>query len=253
MSNPIINAAREQVMRRAQEAVYARLMADSRMASVSMLLRRKSNIENDVLNALQSRALRERNGKIGACITVEMALPVAINGTAAGPQFDLSLDLVIYEMPTYNEEAETGTGLSAEVLVAYCMQLMQHWRPGSAIGETWTVHEVRQEQAREAKLGLVIYSIELRIKSGLGRPAKVSDVVIETAGQLPDDLVVVLTGSTDGSSIYYTTDGSCPSPDAEGTTLYAGPITTITEPCILQAAAWAEEMLGSNVTTQKIT
>ena len=78
----------------------------------------------------------------------------------------------------------------------------------------------------------------------------VQDAIIEQNGgffETPQQ--VTISTETPGARIYYTTDGSIPSPDSSSATLYDGPLE-ITSTTSLRATAWADEFVPSKTATR---
>lgn len=91
------------------------------------------------------------------------------------------------------------------------------------------------------KNGKKVASLKITIKP---RVQKVKFSVTENSGSTS----VKLTCATSGAKIYYTTDGSAPS---KGSKLYTGKLT-LTEPCVIRAAAYKSNMKSSAVTSKSI-
>ena len=228
----------------------ARLSSESYFEDVSVfVIRPRSSAEALLLQTKLDQALSGQaltGGKCGVTCTVQMPSAEVPEPNLPGPVFDAALVVRVIENPVINM-GPTGTGKSAEdAALAVIGALHQFALENLAVTASKNALE---PQAGELLSGKVVYDCHFTRRFGLPQQAKVAPVSITESGALPA-VVVTLECATAGAAIYYTLDGSYPTPAAG--TLYGEPFT-VTTACKLRATAFLEGLSGSNLTAANIS
>lgn len=208
------------------------LAADAYFADVPVLNIAKGVTASDIEQALG--AFNEKSGKAGAAVLVFMPTARAPKPNNAGPALDLQLEVRVFEMPIVNR-ATGGTGKTAEAIAARVMQLLHHWSPGAGaiVSEPAAMQPVMQDDT-------VAYSLFFGVPCQLAPLERARPVTFSLGN---DELQ--LQCATNGASIYYTTDGTMPTPDA---TQYTDAIAAPESGTTVRAIAFKSGIAASNVT-----
>ena len=220
-----------------QDDFLARLCADAVLGTVPCYAQHKGVTADDIEQAFASSIAK--GGKAGACAIVLMPeLKPGRDEEAPGPSYTESLTVQVMEEPDTNRGA-SGFGLSAEYLATRVRQLFHLWQPA---GNAWRFASLARLDVEEGK---VSYGVTFSRFGSDAEPARTatpsSDLV---AGH------IVLSTTTVGAAIWYTTDGSYPTPTGETSTLYSAPFPATA--CTLRAAAYHADLMTGDILTATI-
>ena len=210
-----------------EQNIFDRIDNDLSMATVVVLQEKKGITDNDLLQTLASNTIA--GTKKGACIIIGEAFYDINHPGTVGPMIEPQVYIRCIVRPMVND-GPNGTGISVNQLELSVLQLLHNYIMGD-INVTLTAQKgdpiqwVGGERER---------SITVKGSIKLKPPAKCATVLIT---EIATDNVTLVC-ATGGASIYYTTDGSYPSPTNETATLYAGPISTLTAGAGLRAVAF---------------
>ncbi len=227
----------------------ARLGAEDYFQDVSVfVVRPRSAAEALLLQTRLEDALSGKTfagGKCGVTCTVQMPSAQVSEPDLPGPVFDASVVVRVSENPVINMGA-TGTGKSAEdVALAVIGALHQCVMENLVIT---AAKDVLKPQPDGLLSGKVVYDCLFSRRLPLAPKAKTAQVAITASGVLPD-IGVALACATEGAAIYYTTDGSYPTPAAG---IPYAPFT-VTAACKVRAAAYLAGLSGSNLAALNIS
>ena len=182
---------------RDQDDFYGRLSADPFFADIPVLLQKKGDITSDTEIAMNT--LNAKTGKRGAVVIVLQPELVMAEPDAPGPEYFIIMAVQVFVTRADNDDPNTGTGKSAELICKRIRVLMHHYGPGD--GTVYSFQRRAVDQDWQPRCGLPLIDA------------------------VPDggNSQVTLTTATAGAAIYYTTDGSYPSSTNTAATLYAGP------------------------------
>jgi hypothetical protein len=225
------------ILTQLQQQCADRLASDPFFAHVRVLTERISDIESEIERALGP--LNEAGGKSG--VVVILLTPTAnVNfGNVFGPFFDeIRVVTRVIENVTVNQDANSGTNLSAAAVAEKICAFLHHFQPDSAAGPL----------------------VAQRPSIALGNdPQHLSyDCVFQTSGGLTEVLpqvetplvavnsgVVTMSCATTGAAIFYTLDGRNPAPRIG--TLYTSPFSP-GPGLAIKARAWLAGYLASETT-----
>lgn len=223
--------------------LFGRLLAEPRLATVSILNESKGVTEADINQSLS--ILNERGGKIGACIVVLMPTLTPDSPNAPGPRFTIRQTAQVIEQPLFNL-TDDGTNLPASSIAEVVRKLGHHFNTGFS-----GVYVFAGQEPAVVDEGKVSYLVRFDRVATDGNEAKVLRPVIAVS-QAEAPATVTLTCGSAGASIYYTTDGSYPSSANPAATLYTAPFTQATAATIC-AAAELTDFQQSDITTATLT
>jgi Chitobiase/beta-hexosaminidase C-terminal domain len=224
-----------------QQQCANRLQSDPLFANVPVLTERIANIQSEINTAL---------GPLGSGATGKTGLvAIVLTPTADvnfdnlfGPFFDdIRIDVRIVENVTINEDPANGTNVAASDAAEKVCSLLHLFQPDNANGPVLARKPsiaLRHDHASQN----LIYECRFRTSGGLTSilSQAATPAIADTSG------VVTLTCATSGAAIFYTLDGSSPSP--RNGTLYTAPFTPGTG-LTLNARAWLAGYLTSNTAT----
>lgn len=220
-----------------QEDFLARLQADSVLGLVPCYAQHKGVTADEIEQAFASSIAM--GGKAGACAIVLMPELRPEDSSAVGPRYTESLTIQVMEEPDTNR-SPSGFGLSAESLAGRVRQLFHRWQTDEA---AWTFSGMARLDTEEGK---VSYGVTF---SRFGCDAEPPRTSMPTSALV--DGSVVLSTATAGAAIWYTTDGSYPTPDGATSTLYTAPFPAAS--CTLRAAAYHAGLMTGDVLTAVIS
>lgn len=204
---------------------------------------RKNATATQIYQAIENalNCMVKKNGKGGAAVTVTMPTGSTPEGNVPGPEIEERLTVRVQENPLFNMNADTGTRKSAEEIALEVLQLFHLFRSG---GQTW--YAARDSLIPSVEfVPKVTYDVTFLRKLVLAAPEKSrAPMFTPEEGDAPQTVTIEAGG---GAAVWYSTDGSYPTPDAEGSTLYAGPVE-IDTPTILRAVAYEPGKQASDVT-----
>ncbi len=245
-----------------QEDVAHCLLCDEWLSDVNVLTRDKL-LNAETLARLPDKTLaaevlayiipRNKGGKKGCGIIVEKPEFDVTKPNMPGPQGDLIIVCLILEDRLVNEAPSSGTLKPADQVAQRILENTHGWRignQGAFYADTKAIVNAKEFE----DLGLCAYRARIRCTLSRLQTDRVQPVVITT-----DGLEVTLTCATADADIYYTdrTDDALsgadfPGPSNTGAKLYEAPFT-VESGTIIRAAAYKNDYLGSNVTSETIS
>lgn len=228
--------------------IQQRLQAVAYFADIPILTEEIGDLENEISRALG--ALTVTGGKLGVCAVVMTARADVRNPNVPGPYLEeIGIAVHVEESVLINQSA-TGTQKPCSDIAEQVLAALHNWTP---------VGRGRPIQAAPAGaltvgaplIGDRAYICSLRTAAGVSATA-LSTVATPTAspdgGETP--ATVTLACATAGAAIFYTTDGSDPSPIAG--TLYTAPVA-VAAAATLKARAYLAGYLDSATKTSVYT
>lgn len=238
-----------------QSDLYDVLRQDATLSEVAILSEAKGVTDSDIEMALTT-VNEGPGGKIGAVVIVRMPLLDVPNANPSGPRFDVSITIRVIEQPLMNR-GEGGTELTAEDIVLQLAHLLHGRRIHPDIREFY----VDQEAATPVDLSSDTVAYDLRIATGFGLAAPERVRMPVFSG---DETGLNIACNTPAASIYYTIDGTFPTPDdtlfgitllteagsiivtEDGENLIAPELLTVASGVTVRAAAYATGLQTSN-------
>lgn len=211
-------------------AVFGRLDADSFFSTVPVVYENEGELEKEVEIALGG--IKSKGGKKGAMVCVHGVDISGLEGEHLG-QVKLSVLVEVGEVTDKNRST-LGTGKTAAEMAARVLQCLHCWDCGygTLYAEANPVTELSLIK------GQVGFALEFSVWCGFGTSEKVAAITASGSEEL------TLTCSTPGAQIYYTTDGTLPTPT--NGTAYTVPITA-TAGLELRACAYRSDRAASDV------
>jgi len=194
-----------------QRMMADRLRADSFFADIAILEERKGVTSDDVLTALST--MNERNGKLGACVMVRMAMREARSPDLPSPEHRVTLPVAVFETPLFNRAEPQGTLKTADLISQHVERVLHGFQAHDLSASLHTEGTI-PDNYQDGTLELVVnFSTQT---FGQYLPVVSMPRIEVSAGE------ATLTSNTAGASIYYTLDGSYPGTDAS---LYSVPFS----------------------------
>lgn len=200
-----------------------------------------ANILTDANGDLDSRVDRllgiqaaGSGGKRGLAVIVLAPEVDAPEENLPGPPMLLKLDVQILEHVQTNR-GPAGTGITSSQAALMALSAL-HLRMSGPLALYAAPKAIQPLPVLD---GLVSHSVTLQCRTGGVLPAKVASVHPSEA-----DDVITLTCATEGAAIYYTTDGTYPTPT--NGTLYEEPLVGVTVGTYFRAAAYKAAMNPSD-------
>lgn len=223
------------ILSQLQQQCADRIQSDPAFADVRVLTERIADIESEIERALGP--LNEQGGKTGL-VAILLTPTANVNfENVFGPLFDeIKIVVRIVENVPVNQDPNTGTNLPAAEAAERICGLLHHFQPDSANGPV-----VAQRPA--ISLGNdpnhLSYDCQFKTSGGLGTvlPQVALPVVTNTGGSIS------ITCATAGAAIFYSLDGSNPSP--RNGAFYNAPFTPGAGKTI-KARAWLAGYLASD-------
>jgi hypothetical protein len=225
-----------------QQDIFDRLTADSFFVDVPVLLEAKGVTEADIDQALAT--LNPKSGKNGVLAIVLMPTLAADSANAPGPRYVPRLTVQVIDQPLFNLDATTGIGKSAARVAERVRQIIHRFR-----SRTGAEFSFAGQEPVPVETGKNSYGLAFTRLAADNPPPKVAEVTFASAGTVAPQ-TVTLACITPGAAIYYTTDGTYPSPLTG--TLYTAPFVQATAATI-RAAAELAGYQQSNVTQATFT
>lgn len=185
-------------------------------------------------------------GSVGLACLVLMPSARLRTPNVPGPQFAVQLTVRTFEDPKVN-----NTGLTAEsVAIANC-----NWLNEFMIEDLTQLYGAEQEEVVRANYdypGFLVYDTIMMGELPQDYPGRTADLTIDEVSGL-----VTLADPDPAAAIYYTVDGSLPTPGAPSdgnaaTQVYAAPFQ-VPLPTIVRAIAWNPAFLPSHCAKGTIT
>jgi len=232
-------ATSDQLLETLQADVTALLMAVPGLATATVLPDNEGDIEARVVRALGT--LTTTGGKLGLCVVVLLPELEDAEKNLPGPVFGVKVEVQTLENVLFNRGTK-GTGIRSSQAALRVLGALHH----QVLGTHTLYADKSPVNPVKVKTGHVSHAVTLHLSlSGLQGPGKPLAVVPKMV-----DGELELACATAGSSIYYTTDGTYPSPAAN---LYEGPIGGLTEGEFIRTAAYAPDLNPGDVCELLVT
>lgn len=189
--------------------------------------------ENAVNEAIAGGVLV--NGKAGLCVIFFAPEGKPASRANKGLVTDLEMVVRVIENTTVNDHPEHGTGITCEDMLLEVMLMLQVWTP--VRGHPLQVSEFYLQEIKDAP-HLRAWECVITLHDAQAGRRRCSSPVADVGG-----LTVKLTCTTEGAQIYYSLDGSLPTPQCG--TLYVQPLD-VTVPVTMRVMAWAAGRMGSH-------
>ncbi|MCF7785562.1 MAG: chitobiase/beta-hexosaminidase C-terminal domain-containing protein [Prosthecobacter sp.] len=227
--------------------IAAMLRADELFAGVQVIVSRprdaedatliQSNIDNALAGLVQVETGETFKGGLAVIIMMSEGEVPAPN--VPGPQLELVQTVRVIENPLVNM-GDDGTQITAEQGALNVLSALHHWNPGYGVLTADSRNALKEVNLE----GRVAYDVRFRRDAGITPRAFVQRPQITIGGS-----DATITCGTSGAAIYWTENGSTPSP-ATGT-LYTAPIEFIPG-STLRAAAFKTGLRGSDISTKQL-
>jgi hypothetical protein len=222
------------ILSQLQQQCADRLQSDPLFAHVRVLTERVADIESEIDRALGP--LNEQGGKTGL-VAVLLTPTANVNfENVFGPFFDdIKIVVRVIENVPINQDPDTGTNVPAADAAERVCALLHHFQPDNATGPV-LAHKPTITLGNDPNH--LSYDCLFKTSGGLAAtlPQAATPVCSNNGG------TITLTCATAGAAIFYTLDGSNPSP--RNAMLYTAPFTPGTGVTI-KARAWLAGYLTS--------
>lgn len=166
-------------------------------------------------------------GRIGLCVLIMTPECKTPHFDTPGPFWDIDCICMVSENTIINR-GSSGTGKEASEVAEYIAATV-HQKP--APGDNVFTHKGINLSARQDIL--LVYEVGFTRAGGIQL-----DVTQAAAPELTDNAgEITLTCATTGASVFYTTNGKTPGPQATGAILYSAPFT-VSSGTTVKARAW---------------
>jgi len=226
-----------------QSDTVDKLESEGFFSTINVKSLRKMRIQEQLDFALVS--LSPKGTKNGCGVVVGMPVVQVESPNVPAPMVFIELPIDVYENPTLNMEASSGTVLTAEEVGMEVISTLHQW--GIEGLGTLYFHREAMAPLNETPGGVIGYRITGRME--IPREEKLR-VVTPLIGD--EDLVVTLTAVTEGSDTYYTTDGSFPGPGNAAAVLYTVPFE-VESGTVVRWAGYKSGWVGSDVGRAVVT
>lgn len=166
-------------------------------------------------------------GKIGLCVLILTPECKVAHPDTPGPFWDIDCICQVWENTIINRSS-SGTGKEASEVAEYIAATV-HQKP--APGDNVFAHKGINLVAKQEIL--LVYDVGFSRAGGI----ELDVTQAATPGLVDNAGEITLTCSTVGASIFYTTNGKTPGPQATGATLYSAPFI-VSSGTTVKARAW---------------
>lgn len=226
------------ILSQLQQQCADRLQADPLFANVPVLTERIKDIESEIDRALGP--LNEQGGKTGLVAIILTPTANANFENVFGPFFDdIKIVVRVIENVPINQDRNTGTNISAAQAAERACNLLHHFMPDSASGPITAQKPTISLGNDPSHLS---YDCRFKTSGGLSTVLPQLDTPVITK----NGAAYTLVSDTAGAAMYYTLDGSNPSP--RNGTLYTTPFTP-SSGLALNVRAWLAGYLASQLAT----
>lgn len=224
-----------------QADIAARLAADSVLGGINIVTERQGNVLSEVNRALG--LVKASAGNRGLCLVVMQVTGNPETLELPGPLLNLSLAIRVMERPAAN-----NTGVTALTVVRRILRVLHHYTPSGLtsclLAGTPAIDPVAEPLADVAyDVLFTCRESEYEKDSRAARPD-----IAYTGTDYP--FTVTLSCITADSVIWYTLDGSHPSPRGSTSVQYDAPFT-VNAPCHLRASAYAPDLIASDTASAR--
>lgn len=184
------------------------------------------------------------NGKVGIALLIFCPEGKPATRSNTGIVSDFQVIIRVVENSSLNASADHGTGMSCEDALVEAMLLVQNWTP--LRGHTLTIAEFYKVDLEEPGL----WAWEFIVSAHDAQTARVKCSLPKiTVAEDEAGTTITLTTATEGAAIYYTLDGSLPTPTAG--ILYETPFL-ITASATVRAMAWMPGLMPSDCANEEV-
>jgi hypothetical protein len=233
-----------EVLEQLQADIAAVLMDTSALADAQVLIDNAGDIEAQVDKALGPLSAGP-TGKPGLVLIVLLPEVSATEPNLPGPPMQATCEVQVIERPLLNR-TETGTNLRSSAAAVLALNALHHYTVGNRMlvpGET-PIRPFR------SATGTVSHILTLGCRlAGLAEPTRPGNC---NAAWLEND-TLRLACASGAADIWYTTDGSYPSPGNAEAALYTGPIAGLEVGDRVRCAGWLPDLNPGNVLELTIT
>lgn len=225
-----------------QREIADQLSADSFFAHIPVLVESLGDLTSEIARALGP--VTEVGGKSGAVVIVTTPTADASWPDVGGPFFDdIPIAILIAVNPLVNNDSGAGTGQSALTIAEQVCEDLHQFFPLSANGpvvpQKPTIVRGPNPEGKENE-SIIQYLVHFKTMGGLRNPLP----QCATPTSLHSGSYT-LSCSTPGAAIFYTTDGTNPTPRAAS--LYSAPLSV--SGVTLKARAWLAGFTASETLT----
>lgn len=227
------------ILEQLQADVAAVLAATPALSGAQVLSEDAGDIEKEILRKLGTLT-EGPEGKRGLVLVVMLPEITAPEVNLPGPPVDITLEVQVIEQPVVNRDATAGTLIRSSVAAIRALASL-HLRGLANAMLVAAPDAIRPIQVRP---GFISHSVKLGVQyRGISPAGKVGT---PNAAWLEDDTLklATLTGS---ATIYYTTDGSYPTPANAEATEYTAAIALLAEGTVVRAAAYHATLAPSDL------
>ncbi len=229
-------------MQQVQLDTAARLNTDAAFEFVPVMVNRPRDAAGAVMirEALNKAlmGITKKGGKGGIALMVMMPDGEVPNQDSPGPQVDLILTVRIIEQPTFNEGV-SGTHISAEQCALSVLKLLHLWSLGYGVLQA-EKKAIKEGAAPEGSIG---YDVVLRMHV----PMQPRDLVLRPRLTLADS-TLTMACATAGAAIWYTQDGTLPTPANGALYENAVNVSALASGTVIRAIAYKTGQSASDVT-----
>jgi len=251
------------ILEQLQLDVAARLQCSPGFRNIHVVAERPRDAEEATMmqttidNALAG--IVETNGKAGATVQVKMPFAQTLDPNIPGPELFVSVVIRVTEAPLFNM-GPGGTNLSAEQIALNVLQSLHHFDTGLSGSPLMAASRAAggglpmEPNLDEIENGKLIYDCMVGMRWGVTPVQKAPRVQFVKMDD-PEGYIwmeVDVSGWPEGGAIYYTLDGSYPSPSNPTALLFNKELVPVTTSTLIRAAAYLDGFHGSDVTQTTI-
>jgi len=218
-----------------QQEIADRLLADPFFRAIPVLVEAPRDVEFD---------LQASSAAAGLFGVVMVPRAQVSSASAPGPVFD-PVEVAV----RFRENVPVANGVHALEAAETALALLHLYRPV-------TINEVLcaapEALMRVKEPDVVAYEVRVRTLAGAAYAVPQLDAPVISSAGTASPQTVTLSGDQPGAAIFYTLDGSQPSPRGGTSHLYAGAFT-VSGPATLRARAWLAGFLASAEARESFT
>lgn len=229
-----------------QADIVAILRATPTIIDVNVLPEDDGDMNAKIARGLGT--LKSCTGKTGCMAVVMLPEPTQAEPNLPGPPLTVRCQVQVIEQTLVNRNPSTGACMRSSVGAMHVLHALHHH--GLATHSLYPPPQNPIEPV-PVKAGYLSHMVTLLARykglQGPGKPGAVTGQMVDIEGVS----ALELTCGTPDAAIYYSTDGSYPSPN-QGT-LYADPIENLAAGTVVRAAAYVEGLMPGPLTEIEIT
>jgi hypothetical protein len=210
----------------------------------------ETDVMAQVAEVLDGTTSTPKDGKCGAAVVVQMPTIYQVQEGMPGPYFSAKVYVRVMENPTVNQDVN-GTAKSAEAIGLKVLHMLHLWNPGYSgpfMTFKWRPMRPDYEFTDGASLKVELL-VDLGMKPQLrcltpaasGTASSITLTAATVDAEVDEDEEII------EPKIWYTTDGSLPSPENPSATQYSVPFAFPGGTGQLRAAVYNVTKAGSNV------